>query len=190
MDILNRSRSAVIFISLTFLAACGMSDFDSDGFKSIKFGMSSSQLERIGFSCESDKKKCRKQADANKEASEGDTLFGKPADIDVELTDDKASSINVRIGIEEKEMVELFSKALGSAKTHEYTAIFGDKIIRYYWVSSGGTSIAVTINLDEKPPQGIFKMMGPRSTAKYRNKPETTKMLEEINKSSVKPKDL
>lgn len=190
MNNFNPFRSAVVLISVTLLAACGNSNFPSDGFKSAKFGMSASQLEGIGFSCKPDKKSCEKKADAKKEATESETLFGKPADIDVELSDDKIGSINVRIGIEEKEMVELFSKALGSPKTFEYTAFLGDKIRRYYWVSSGGTSIAVTINLDEKPPQGIFKMLGPRSTAKYRNKQETTKMLDEVNKSSVKPKDL
>ena len=189
MNNFNPFRSAVVLISVTLLAACGGSDFPSDGFKSTRFGMSSSQLESTGFSCEPDKKSCEKKTDSKKEATEGDTLFGKPADIYVELTDDKVSSINVRIGIEEKEMVELFSKALGSPKTYEYTAFLGDKIRRYYWVSSGGTSIAVTINLDEKPPQGIFKMLGPRSTAEYRSKHETTKMLDKINKSSVKPKD-
>lgn len=190
MNNFNPFRSAVVLILVTLLAACGDSNFPSDGFKSTKFGMSASQLEGMGFSCKPDKKSCEKKPDAKKEATESETLFGKPADIDVELSEDKISSINVRIGIEEKEMVELFSKALGSPKIFEYTALFGDKIRRYYWISSGGTSIAVTINLDEKPPQGIFKMLGPWSTAKYRNKHETTKMLDEINKSSVKPKDL
>ena len=190
MSNFNQFRNAVVLISVTLLAACGDSNFPSDGFKSTKFGMSSSQLEGTGFSCKPDKNSCEKMADAKKEATEGDTLFGKPSDIDVELSDDKINSINVRIGIEENEMVELFSKALGSPKTFEYTGFLGDKIRSYYWISSGGTSIAVTINLDEKPPQGIFKMIGPRSTAKYRNKHETTKMLDEINESSVKPKDL
>jgi len=132
----NSFRSAVVLISVTFLAACGESDFPSDGFKSTKFGMSSSQLEGIGFSCKPDKKRCNK-----KEATEGETLFGKPADIEVDLSDDKTIGIYVSIGIEKKEMVELFSKALGSPKSFEYTAILGDKIRRYYWISSGGTSL-------------------------------------------------
>lgn len=190
MNNFNPFRSAVVLISVTLLAACGDSNFPSDGFKSTKFGMSASQLEGIGFSCESNKKSCEKKADAKKEATQSDTLFGKPADIDVKLSDDKIASINVTVGIEEKEMVELFSKALGSPKTSEHTTFLGDKIRRYYWISSGGTSIDVLINLDEKPPQGIFKMAGPLSNARYRSKQETTKMLDEINKSSVKPNDL
>lgn len=190
MNYTNPFRSAVAVISVTLLAACGDSNFPSDGFKAVKFGMSSSQLEGIGFSCYSDKKRCEKTADSRKDATEGETLFGKPASIDVELSDDKISSIKVRIGIESKEMVELLSKALGSPKTFEFNNGWGDKVRRYYWVSSAGTSIAATIVLDEKPPQGIFKMGGPLSTADYRNKQETTKMLDEINKSSVKPKDL
>lgn len=190
MKSFNPFRSAAVLVSVTLLAACSDSNFPSDGFKSTKFGMSAGQLEGIGFSCTPDKRMCERKADEKNEAAKTETLFGKPADIDVELSDDKVSSIDVRVGIEEKEMVELFSKALGSPKTFEYTALLGDKIRRYYWISSGVTSIAVTVNLDKEPLQGIFKVIGPRSTAKYRNQGETAAMLNEINRSSVKPKDL
>lgn len=171
------------------LAACSNSDFPSDGFKTTKFGMSTSQLEAIGFTCEANKKKCSKKLNTKKDAAESETLFGKPADIDADLADDKVTSINVHVGVEEKELVELFTKAVGSPKTFDYVSIFGDKIRLYYWVTSGGTSISITINLDEKPAEGIFKMIGPRATAVYRSKQETTDLLDKIKKSAVKPKD-
>lgn len=167
------------------LGACGNSSFPSDGFKSTKFGMNSTSLESIGFTCTPDKKTCEK-----KDKKDGETLFGKPADLYAELTSDKTTTIKVRIGVESNEMVDLFVNAIGNPKTYEYTAWLGDKIRQYYWVSSDETSIVVTVNLNEKPPQGIFKIVGPRSTAEYLDKIETKKLLERIKKNAVKPKDL
>lgn len=167
------------------LGACGNSSFPSDGFKSTKFGMNSTSLESIGFTCGPDKKTCEK-----KDKKDAETLFGKPADVYAELTGDKTTTIKVRIGVASNEMVDLFVNAIGSPKTYEYTAWLGDKIRQYYWISSDETSIVVTVNLDEKPPQGMFKIVGPRSTAEYLDKTETTKLLERIKKNAVKPKDI
>lgn len=185
----NLYRVVIIALCSSLLASCGDSNFPSDGFKSVKFEMNAHQLESIGFSCKPDKLSCEKKAGEKQQLSESETLFGKPADIDVELADNKASTIKVMIHIEEKQVVELFTKALGSPKIFEYPSLFGNKIRRYYWISSEGTSIVININLDEEPPQGIFKMVGPLAIVRYQDKFETSKLLDMVKKSSVRPKD-
>ena len=180
----------VHFVVPLFIAACNSSNFQSDGFKNIKFGIKSTQLTEIGFTCELGNKVCNKRAGSKAPTDENSTLFGKPADIDVELKDGVAAVINVRIGIDDKEMIDLFSKAFGRPQVFEYTGFVGDKIRRQYWLSNDNTSVSVTTNLDQGPPQGIFKMIGPRSSAVYRSKAQTKLMLDEISKQSVRPKDL
>lgn len=180
----------MLVVCLQFIAACDSSNFKSDGFKSIKFGMTTAQLTQMGFTCEADKKVCKRRADTKAPTDDNATLFGKPADVEVELKSNLATVVNVRISVEEREMIDLFSKALGKPKTYEYTGFTGDKIRHYYWISSDSTSISVITNLDERPPQGIFRMVGPRSSAVYRSKVETKYLLDEITNNSVKPKDL
>ena len=182
--------SLALLVGLLFITACDSTNFKSDGFKNIKFGMTTAQLTQVGFTCEPDKKVCQKRADSKAPTDDNATLFGKPADVEAQLKSDATAVISVRISIEDKEMIDLFSKALGKPKTFEYTGITGDKIRRYYWISSDNTSICVTTNLDEGPPQGIFKMIGPRSSAVYRGQAETKTFKDDITKNSVKPTDL
>lgn len=187
--ILSRTTLALL-VCMQFITACDSTNFQSDGFKNIKFGLTTTQLTQMGFICESDKKVCNRRADSKAPVDDNATLFGKPADVEAQLKSDATAMISVRISIEDKEMIDLFSNALGKPKTFEYTGFTGDKIRRYYWLSSDDTSICVTTNLNAGPPQGIFKMIGPRSSAVYRDKVETRTFLDEITKNSVKPKDL
>lgn len=186
----NISNKFLLLLLIIVLSGCGSSNFPLDGFKSVKFDMSSSQLEKFGFSCTQDKKSCKKDKPLGDPKPESSTLFGQAASLKIDLSDDKVSCITVFVSMEDRELIELYENALGKPKTFQFNQIFtGNKIQKNYWVSADATSIAVTEILNKEPPQGLFKMLGPSSAATYCNKSETAKLIDEAKKASIKPKD-
>lgn len=181
---------SLLVCSFTLLLGCGNKSFSLDGFKSVKFDMSSSQLEGVGYKCTPDKKSCRKDSPRVDLKSENETLFGQSTRLSVDLTEDKVSCIFVGVDIEDKELIELFEKALGKPTTFQFNQIFTGNILqKNFWVSSEETSITVTAVLNKQPPEGLFKMLGPHSAAAYCNKQETSKLIVQAKNAAIKPKD-
>jgi hypothetical protein len=155
------------------------------GFKSVQFSMNSKQLENLGFNCAVNKQACDKKAD------KGETLFGKPADIDAILVNDKVSELEISISMEPQEMVDLYSQSLGKSKILEYVAMTGQKIRLHYWTLSDGTGIEVMVSLAKDAQDNqLYKMIGPRAHASYKDQSATEKSLKQIESLSSKPRDL
>lgn len=188
MKYFKYSTITAIFLSATLLtlSSCGNSNPPLDGFKSIKFGMSKSELEAMGFHCES--RECKDdQGD-----SKSQTLFGKPASIQIEMTDKEITSI-IRVyirGMEDEELLQLFTKALGKPRERDFVNFGLQQMRESYWISPEGTSISVVNAIVKKPREKIFGVdTGPLTIAYYRDKNNTAERWSKTKDSSVNKKD-
>ena len=188
MKEITANQLVAILVCFSSLVSTAYAEHANDGFKSVKFGTSANQLKDMGFSCES-AERCDKKL-LSGHSTDGESLFGQPAAITVHLVDDKASVIDVSIEMTDTQIAELVGQSLGAPKIYQFYGYYGDRIRSNYWVFSNGTSIDVRQNLSPRKSYRVGPyILPPTGTVKYRDKNATSTMLQEIEKSSVKPRD-
>jgi len=124
-----------------------------DGFKDIKFGMSMSQVESLGFTCKPSDNKCNAYdfSGGNNYVKSGVTIFNKPVkDITVYFnSSDKASEVSVGVNVADSADIRDSMKAtFGTPKVKNVPRDKNrnqDEIIQSDWNVGSVTATSITI---------------------------------------------
>jgi len=151
------------------------SNFELDGFKSVKFSMTEAQLKSMGFSCKKFEHSCQT-------LNSKDTLFGRhPGIVTAYFTDGKMSKISVGLTAGSRtELADGLKNSLGNPKVREYIGLNQDKYHDLFWVSTNNTAIKVTLNMTKSNDAAAVFVA-------YLNEIETSKLLNLYNGSLSKP---
>lgn len=166
--------------------------FELDGFKSLKFGMLRSEIAEKGYVC---KKNYKGDVCVGK-----DTLFGNPADIDVEFLNG-ISKVSAHVSVAgedaddlEKVFVQNLTKELGSPISFEFIGATGLNVRRLSWVSASGSSIFMSLH--KRSPSDSYVRAGnllikvdSRVSVHYLDSIGTRENVKQAESSPAKSKD-
>lgn len=167
----NRARNmkCVAVLAALVLAACGKS-VPSDGVADVKFGMSSDDLKRTGFTCETER--CSREP--SRVAAKDDIPFNKPDTIRANLVKGVVTSIVLYFQLYSyDEIIAAYSKSYGDAYVCRFRNVSTATIEDHVWTAKNGATITVSKILD----YGVLPNLGwgpsSGSAATYRDANET-----------------
>lgn len=165
-------------ICITLVAVSCSKSVPTDGFKDLKFGMTLTQLQALGFNCEANDIMCSRSRTGNEAPY---TLFGKEAQVYLKTEAGRLTSVDVNIDATSAELIALYSKELGKPKSFTYAA-FGGQSAKTYWAS--GSQAAVVIS-----PGSVNLFGTPRAGATYLGPEETEALLQLASTNTTRSTD-
>jgi len=185
------------------LAGCNKTS-ELTGFKDVNFGLNQTQVEAIGFTCQS-KNECQQKSFENSAQSPhhtaaGHTLFGKSVLVRPTLKAGKVNSISVSVNMSSKEVIDLLKAQYGSSKSYDYETLFMGRARTTYWLFDNGTSISLTDTLSDgalaannilqRQVIGVSDYIENHTYLYYKDKTETNDLLELAKSNTIDPDDI
>lgn len=154
-------------LAVLLLAACGGTPMPEDGFGEVKYGMSSDDLKRAGFTCETETE-CEK--DRSSGGSKDDPIFTKPDKVTANLTNGAVTSIDLWFrSYSDDETISAYTEAYGEPAVCRFQNVLGATVEHHIWSAGSGASITVSKILDYGFAPNTGGLTSRMSTATYRD---------------------
>jgi len=190
-------KTVCVSLLALWLASCGDSKKDIDGFKDVKFGMSLEQVVIMGGKdYTKSNNECATTSTQCTIKSDGRTLFGRPIkDLSVDIKNGTVINVIVTADFTPREFISLADKEFGTSKSYRYKSFVGNNVEVKFWPLGSTTSLSIKFqekDLDGSRSAGIFGNIEENKTVRvaYQGKLSTAADFEEFSKTGiVKSKD-
>jgi hypothetical protein len=136
----------VAFFAFILLSACGGSSVPAGGYGKIGYGMSKSDLEKLGLTCQS-----ATECSGDDFVADHDTSvpFGRADRVTANLSKGRVTSVDaIFLNYDYDELIDAYEKAYGKAFVCRHSNMLAAKIERHVWTASNGATVDVSKILD------------------------------------------
>ncbi len=180
-------RKAAGLLAAFALTGCFVRDVPSDGFKAIKFGTTSRQLEDVGFQCFFEKRICSRSRFEGMNTGE-DMLLYQHASVTATLVDDKVRSIVVHAYGRPSDVLDVFQRKYGPPVVTVAHTPAGLEVTLLYWLSTANTAVVIVGGpVSSAYPLRPVSMSQPEVTVEYLDATATTEFLANLRAARFEP---
>lgn len=180
-------RKAAALLTAFALTGCFIREVPSDGFKAIKFGSTSKQLEAVGFQCFVEQRICTRSKHDGLNTGE-DTLLHHFATVTATLVDDKVRSIVVRAYARPSDVLEIFERKYGPPVVAVAHTPAGLEATLLYWLSTANTAVVIVGGpVSSAYPLRPVSMSQPEVCVEYLDATATTEFLANLRAARFEP---